>query len=147
PNANIDRTRRQLYSLNLLPDDMGGDTQFIETSAATGQGIDDLLTAILLESELNLADELQADPDRPATGSCLEAYMTADEGVMATVLIQQGTLRRGDIVLCGSSYGRVRAMYSDVGKPITQAGPSTPVRITGLDSVPTPTTRSTSSRS
>src|SRR6185312_3749934 len=85
---------------------------------------------------INLADELQADPDRPATGTCLEAYMTADEGVMATVLIQQGTLKRGDIVLCGSAYGRVRAMYNDVGKPISQAGPSTPVRITGLNRVP-----------
>jgi translation initiation factor IF-2 len=136
PNANVDRTRRQLYSLNLLPDDMGGDTQFVETSATTGEGIDDLLTAILLEAELNLADKLQADPDRPATGTCLEAYMSADEGVMATVLIQQGTLRRGDIVLCGSSFGRVRAMYDDLGRPIKEAGPSTPVRITGLGEVP-----------
>jgi len=136
PNANLDRTRRQLYSLNLLPDDMGGDTQFVETSAATGQGIDDLLTAILLESELNLADELRADPDRPATGTCLEAYMSADEGVMATVLVQQGTLKRGDIVLCGSTFGRVRAMYSDLGKPSDEAHPSTPVRITGLNEVP-----------
>ena len=136
PNADIDRTRRQLYSLNLLPDNMGGDTQFVETSATTGQGIDDLLNAILIEAELNLADELQADPDRPATGTCLEAYMTADEGVMATVLIQQGTLRRGDIVLCGSSFGRVRAMYDDLGRPIKEAGPSTPVRFTGLGEVP-----------
>ncbi|HEY3787888.1 MAG TPA: translation initiation factor IF-2, partial [Urbifossiella sp.] len=136
PNANVDRTRRQLYSLNLLPDDMGGDTQFVETSAVTGQGIDDLLTAILLEAELNLADELQADPDRPATGSCLEAYMTADEGVMATVLVQQGTLERGDIILCGSTFGRVRAMYDDLGHPTDHAGPSTPVRITGLSEVP-----------
>jgi translation initiation factor IF-2 len=136
PNANVDRTRRQLYSLNLLPDDMGGDTQFVETSAVTGQGIDDLLTAILLEAELNLAEELRADPDRPATGTCLEAYMSADEGVMATMLVQQGTLNRGDIVLCGSTYGRVRAMYDDMGRPIRSAGPSTPVRITGLDEVP-----------
>lgn len=136
PNANVDRTRRQLYSLNLLPDDMGGDTQFVETSAATGQGIDDLLTAILLEAELNLGEELRADPDRPATGSCLEAYMTSDEGVMATVLVQQGTLNRGDIVLCGSTFGRVRAMYSDLGHAVSEAGPSTPVRITGLNEVP-----------
>jgi translation initiation factor IF-2 len=136
PNANVDRTRRQLYGLNLLPDDMGGDTQFVETSAATGQGIDDLLTAILLEAELNLADELQADPDRPAAGTCLEAYMSADEGVMATVLVQQGTLERGDILLCGSTFGRVRAMYNDLGRPVQTAGPSTPVRITGLAEVP-----------
>ena len=136
PNANLDKTRRQLYTLELLPDDMGGDTQFVETSAVTGQGIDDLLTAILLEAELNLADELQADPDRPATGTCLEAYMSGDEGVMATFLIQQGTLKRGDIVLCGATYGRIRAMYSDLGMPITEAGPSTPVRVTGLSDVP-----------
>src|SRR5205807_234679 len=99
PNANIDRTRRQLYNLNLLPDDMGGDIQFVETSAVTGVGVDKLLDAISLEAEVNLADELQADPDRPATGTCLEAYMTADEGVMATVLVQQGTLNVGDILL------------------------------------------------
>ena len=78
-------------------------------------------------------EDWKADPDRPAAGTCLEAYMTADEGVMATVLIQQGTLNRGDIVLCGSTFGRVRAMYNDIGKPIKEAGPSTPVRITGLD--------------
>ena len=136
PNANLDKTRRQLYSLNLLPDDMGGDTQFVETSAITGQGIDDLLTAILLEAELNLGEELQADPDRAATGTCLEAYMTADEGVMATVLVRQGTLKQGDIVLCGSTFGRARAMYSDLGHPVGEAGPSTPVRITGLADVP-----------
>lgn len=136
PNADVDKTRRQLYGLNLLPDDMGGDTQFVETSAMTGQGIDDLLTAILLEAELNLADDLQADPDRPATGTCLEAYMSADEGVMATFLVQQGTLKRGDIVLCGSTFGRIRAMYSDMGRAIKEAGPSTPVRITGLSEVP-----------
>lgn len=136
PNANIERTRRQLYQLELLPDNMGGDTQFVECSALTGQGIDDLLTAISIEAELNLAEKLQADPDRPATGTCLEAYMSSDEGVMATLLVQQGTLKVGDIVLCGATYGRVRAMYNDLGQPITEAGPSTPVRITGLDRVP-----------
>jgi translation initiation factor IF-2 len=136
PNANVDRTRRQLYQENLLPDDMGGDIQFVETSAITGQGVDALLTAISLEAEVNLADELQADPDRPATGTCLEAYMSGEEGVMATVLVQQGTLKVGDILLCGANYGRVRAMYSDLGKPIEEAGPSTPVRITGLGGVP-----------
>lgn len=136
PNANIDRTRRQLYQLELLPDDMGGDIQFVETSALTGKGIDALLTAISLEAEVNLADDLQADPDRPAFGTCLEAYKNEEEGVMATVLVQQGTLKKGDIVLCGSSVGRVRAMYNDMGKPGTEAGPSTPVRITGFGAVP-----------
>jgi translation initiation factor IF-2 len=136
PNANIERTRRQLYTLELLPDNMGGDTQFVETSAITGQGIDDLLTAISLEAEFNIRDKLQADPDRPAFGTCLEAYMSGEEGVMATVLVQQGTLAVGDTILCGSAYGRVRAMYDDMGKPAEQAGPSTPVRITGLGRVP-----------
>ena len=133
PNANVERTRRQLYNEGLLPDDMGGDVQFVETSAATGDGIAELLDTIVLVAEVA---ELKADPDRPAAGSCLEAYMTSDEGVMATLLIQQGTLKRGDVVLCGSTYGRVRAMYNDLGRPIEQAGPSTPVRITGLDRVP-----------
>ncbi|QEG32407.1 Translation initiation factor IF-2 [Gemmata obscuriglobus] len=136
PNANVERTKRQLYNLNLLPDNMGGDIQFVETSALTGQGIDDLLTAISLEAEFNLADDLKADPDRPAFGTCLEGYMTAGEGVNATVLVQQGTLRPGDIVLCGANYGRVRTMYNDHGVAIEEAGPSTPVRITGLGGVP-----------
>ncbi len=136
PNANIDRTRRQLYGLELLPDNMGGDIQFVETSAVTGQGIDELLTAISLEAEFNLAEKLQADPDRAATGTCLEAYMTADEGVTTTLLVQQGTLHVGDIVLCGATFGRVRAMYNDLGRPIDEAGPSAPVRITGLGAVP-----------
>jgi translation initiation factor IF-2 len=133
PNANLDRTKRQLYTEGLIPDDMGGDVQFVETSAVTGQGISDLLDTIVLVAEV---EELTADPDRRAAGTCLEAYMTADEGVMATLLIQQGTLKKGDIVLCGSTYGRVRAMYNDLGRPIKQAGPSTPVRITGLGAVP-----------
>jgi translation initiation factor IF-2 len=133
PNANVERTRRQLMQEGLIPDDMGGDVQFIETSAITGQGITDLLDTIVLVAEV---EELTADPDRRAAGSCLEAYMTADEGVMATLLIQQGTLKRGDIVLCGSTYGRVRAMYNDMGRAIKEAGPSTPVRITGLGAVP-----------
>lgn len=136
PNANIDRTRRQLYNLELLPDDMGGDIQFIETSAVTGQGIDDLLSAILIEAEINIADDLQADPDRPAFGTCLEGYMSGEEGVMATVLVQQGTLKLGDIVLCGANYGRVRSMQNDMGVAIEEAGPSTPVLITGLGGVP-----------
>jgi translation initiation factor IF-2 len=133
PNANVERTRRQLYQEGLVPDNMGGDVIFVETSAVTGQGISDLLDAIILVAEV---EEWKADPDRPAAGTCLEAYMSADEGVLATLLIQQGTLHRGDIVLCGSAYGRVRAMYNDLGQPIQQAGPSMPVRITGLNRVP-----------
>jgi translation initiation factor IF-2 len=133
PNANIDKTRRQLYQLNLLPDNMGGDVPFVETSAITGQGIGELLDAIAVIAELA---EYKADPSHPASGTCLEAYLDADHGVMATLLVQQGTLHKGDVILCGSSHGRVRAMFDDLGQPIEEAGPSMPVKIFGLDPVP-----------
>ncbi|VTR97878.1 translation initiation factor IF-2 [Tuwongella immobilis] len=133
PNANIKKTEQQLYGLGVLPDNMGGDTPFVYTSATTGKGIDDLLEQILLVAELK---ELRANPHRQAAGVCLEAHLSGDEGVMATLLIQSGTLRRGEIILCGAAYGRVRAMYDDLGNLIKEAGPSTPVRITGLDDVP-----------
>src|SRR5262249_43351239 len=125
--------RQQLYGLGVLPDNMGGDPPFVETSAATGKGIDELLEAISLVAELK---ELKANPNRPAHGTCLEAYLSEGEGVLATLLVQDGTLRRGDVVLCGASYGRVRNMYNDMGRPIQEAGPSVPVKITGLDEVP-----------
>jgi translation initiation factor IF-2 len=133
PNANITKTRQQLYSLEVLPDTMGGETPFVETSAETGQGIPELLDQISVVAELR---ELKANPNKPAGGTCIEAHLEGDEGVFATLLVQQGTLLKGDVVLCGASYGRVRAMYSDLGKPIEEAGPSVPVRITGLDEVP-----------
>ncbi len=133
PNANVTKTRQQLYSLGVLPDNMGGDVPFVETSAVTGQGIDELLEAILLVAELK---ELRANPDKSAQGTCLEAHLRGDEGVFATLLVRAGTLRRGDIVICGAAYGRVRAMYNDLGQPINEAGPSVPARITGLDEVP-----------
>src|SRR5262249_52881909 len=127
PSANINKTRQQLYSLNVLPDNMGGDTPFIETSAATGKGIDELLEAISLVAELK---EVKATPDKPGRGTCLEAMLSEGEGVLATLLVQQGTLRRHDVILCGATYGRVRQMYNDQGQPIHDAGPSVPVRIT-----------------
>ncbi|MFO0937992.1 MAG: translation initiation factor IF-2 [Gemmataceae bacterium] len=133
PNANLDKTRRQLYSLNLLPDDMGGDTPFVETSAVTGQGVAELLESVLLVAELA---DLKADPSHPASGTCLEAYQDSEEGVKATLIVQQGTLRKGDVILCGATFGRVRMMYNDMGKAVEEAGPSTPVKITGLDEVP-----------
>ncbi|QEL14543.1 translation initiation factor IF-2 [Limnoglobus roseus] len=135
PNANVDKTRRQLYQLELLPDNMGGDVPFVETSATTGQGISELLEQVLLVAEL--ADPpLKADPQHPGSGTCLEAYQDSDEGVKATLIVQQGTLHKGDILLCGSTFGRVRAMYNDMGVQIDEAGPSTPVKVTGLDEVP-----------
>jgi translation initiation factor IF-2 len=133
PNANVTRTRQQLYGLEVLPDNMGGDSPFVETSAATGKGIDELLENLSLVAELR---ELKANPHRPARGTCLEAMLSEGEGVFATLLVQDGTLHKGDVVLCGATYGRVRALYSDLGQHIAEAGPSVPVRITGLDEVP-----------
>jgi translation initiation factor IF-2 len=133
PHANINKARQQLYGLNVLPDNMGGDSPFVETSAVTGKGIDELLESLSLVAELK---ELKANPNKPGDGRCLEANLSEGEGVFATLLVQNGTLHRGDVILCGASYGRVRAMYDDLGRPIQEAGPSVPVRITGLDEVP-----------
>ena len=133
PSANVLRTRQQLYGLNVLPDNMGGDTPFVETSAATGKGIDELLDQLAVVAELK---ELKANPKKHAKGTCLEAMLTEGEGVFATLLIRDGTLHRGDVLLCGAASGRVRAIYNDMGNPIAEAGPSVPVRVTGLDIVP-----------
>jgi translation initiation factor IF-2 len=134
PNANLNKTRQQLYSLSLLPDNMGGDTPFVETSGTTGKGIDELLDMLSLVAETML--ELKANPKKPAVGTCLEAMLSEGQGVLATLLVQNGTLRQGDVILCGAAYGKVRAMIDDLGRPIDEAGPSVPVRITGLDQVP-----------
>jgi translation initiation factor IF-2 len=133
PNANLNKTRQQLYSLGVLPDNMGGDVPFIETSAAKGTGIAELLEAILIVAELK---ELKANPSKHGRGTCLESHMSGDEGVQATLLVSDGTLHKGDIVICGPAFGRVRAMYNDLGNPIEVAPPGTPVRITGLDTCP-----------
>ncbi len=134
PNANINKTRQQLYSLELIPDNMGGDIPFVETSAATGKGIDELLEQISVVAETLL--QLKANPNRPGQGTCLEAMLSEGEGVGATLIVQNGTLRRGDVIVCGATSGRVRAMYDDMGRPIEEAGPSVPAQITGLNAVP-----------
>ncbi|HEY7315372.1 MAG TPA: translation initiation factor IF-2 [Gemmataceae bacterium] len=133
PNANIRKTEQQLYGLNLIPDNMGGDVPFVHTSASTGKGIDDLLENLSVVAELK---ELKANPNKPASGTCLEANVSEEEGVFSTLLVRDGTLRKGDIIVCGPSHGRVRAMYDDLGRHIDEAGPSVPVRITGLDQAP-----------
>jgi translation initiation factor IF-2 len=133
PNANVNKTRQQLYSLGILPDNMGGDAPFVEMSAAKGQGIDLLLETISLMADLK---ELKANPDKPAGGVCLEAMLSEGEGVLATLLVRDGTLHQGDVLVCGAAYGRVRAMYEDMGHASLEAGPSVPVRIAGLDQVP-----------
>ena len=112
---------------------MGGDVPFVQTSAATGKGIDELLETLSLVAELK---ELEGQPEQAGQRHLPGSALSEGEGVFATLLVQDGTLQRGDVVLCGAAYGRVRAMYDDLGRPIEEAGPSVPVRITGLDEVP-----------
>lgn len=135
PGANVQRAYEQLAANGLLPSEWGGDTEVVKTSAATGEGIDTLLETLLTVAELH---EYKADPERPARGTCLEAELQEERGVVAKLLVRSGTLRTGDVVVCGATYGRVKAMY-DTLKPRQKhedAGPSTPVNVTGLDAAP-----------
>jgi translation initiation factor IF-2 len=133
PEANPDRVKRDLANLGLLPEEWGGDTIFVETSAMTRQGLDRLVEMLSLQAEMQ---ELKANPDAPATGVVLEAEITQGRGVVATLLVQNGTLRVGDILLCGPGFGRIRAVFDDQGRALTEAGPSMPVGVTGLSEVP-----------
>jgi translation initiation factor IF-2 len=132
-NANPDRVKRQLADIGLAPDDWGGDTFIVPVSAKKRLGIDDLLGAILLVAE---EADLQANPDRLAAGTIIESEVDPRRGTIATVLIQTGTLHVGDVVVVGTMYGRVRAMFDDKGKRIKEADPSTPAVIMGLPDVP-----------
>jgi translation initiation factor IF-2 len=132
--ANPDRVRQELSTrLGLLPEEWGGNVGMVDVSALTGDGIETLLERILLESEML---ELKADPNRPATGHMLEAKVSESRGVVATMLVIDGTLRRGDILLCSTGYGKVKLMYDENGRTIEEAGPGKPVRIVGLSNVP-----------
>jgi translation initiation factor IF-2 len=135
PGINSDRIMQELATNDLLPSQWGGDTELVRTSAMTGEGIDSLLETILTVADLH---EYVADPDRPATGVCLEAEVQQGRGVVAKVLVQKGTLRPGDVIVCGPAHGRVKAMYDTLNpyKKLKEAGPSVPVNITGLDSAP-----------
>jgi translation initiation factor IF-2 len=133
PEANPERVKQELVVEQVVPEEYGGDVPFISVSAKTGQGIDDLLENVLLQAEVL---ELKAAVDAPAKGLVIEARLDKGRGPVATILVQSGTLRRGDVVLAGSSYGRVRAMLDENGKPIQSAGPSMPVEIQGLTEVP-----------
>lgn len=133
PAADPDRVKQELVQREVIPDDWGGDTQFINVSAHTGEGIDALLEAVLLQSEML---ELQAAANIAARGSVIESRLDKGRGAVASLLVQAGTLRRGDIVLAGQNYGRVRAMFDHNGQPIDEAGPSVPVELLGLDGVP-----------
>ncbi|MDC0084465.1 translation initiation factor IF-2, partial [Oceanospirillaceae bacterium] len=131
--ADPDRVKTELSSREVVPEDWGGETQFIPVSAKTGEGIEALLDAVLLEAEVL---ELTAVPEAPAKGVVVEARLDKGRGSVATILIQNGTLKKGDIVLAGQQFGRVRAMLDENGKPITIAGPSIPVEILGLGGTP-----------
>jgi translation initiation factor IF-2 len=133
PEANPDRVKQELVGHEVVPEDYGGESPFIGVSAKTGAGIDDLLENVLLQAEVL---ELKAPKDAPAKGLVIEARLDRGRGPVATVLVQSGTLRKGDVVLAGSSWGRVRAMLDENGRPIDEAGPSIPVEIQGLQEVP-----------
>jgi len=133
PTANIDRVKQELSEHQLIPEDWGGSTIFCPVSAHTKEGIENLLEMVLLTAEVL---ELKANPKRKARGLVIEAQLDKGRGAVATVLVQKGTLRVGDPIACGSSYGKVRAMIDDNGRRVKEAGPSTPVEILGLNSVP-----------
>ena len=133
PNANVLRVRQQLASMGLQPEDWGGQTVFVETSATTKKGLDELVEMLSLEAELL---ELKANRNRLAEGTVLEARVSEGRGSTATVLVQNGTLHVGDAVLCGKTYGRVRAIYDDRGEETKEAGPSMPVTVLGLSEMP-----------
>ncbi|MFO0793161.1 MAG: translation initiation factor IF-2 [Candidatus Brocadiaceae bacterium] len=133
PGINPLRVKQQLASLDLAPEEWGGKTQFVETSAVSKRGIDTLLERLLLEAEIL---ELKANPKNPARGVVLEAHLSEGRGVVANVLIQDGTLRQGDVILCGKTFGRARLITTDRGKEIKEAGPSTPVSVSDFSEVP-----------
>ncbi|MGH3089499.1 MAG: translation initiation factor IF-2 [Rubrobacteraceae bacterium] len=133
PNANVDRTLGELSEKGLVPEVYGGETVTVQVSAKTGEGIEELLENILIVAEL---EELQANPNADASGFVVESERDPGRGPVATLLLNRGTLRRGDVVLAGSAYGRVRAMLDYTGKRVEEAGPATPVEILGLSGVP-----------
>jgi translation initiation factor IF-2 len=133
PEANLERLKSELVAEQVVPEDFGGESPFVGVSAKTGQGIEDLLEQVLLQAEVL---ELKAPLDAPAKGLVVEAKLDKGRGPVATVLVQAGTLKKGDIVLAGSSYGRVRAMIDEDGQATDSAGPSIPVEIQGLTEVP-----------
>ena len=133
PGANLERLKGELVAESVVPEDFGGDTPFVPVSAKTGEGIDNLLEQVLLQAEVL---ELRASKTSPAKGLVIEARLDKGRGPVATVLVQSGTLKRGDVVLAGSSFGRVRAMLDEDGKACAEAGPSIPVEIQGLTEVP-----------
>ena len=135
PTANPDKIKEQLTKYDLIPEEWGGDTVIVPISAKTGQGLNELLEMVLLTAEVL---ELKANPNRRAKGTVIEARLDKSRGPVATLLVQNGTLKQGDIVIAGTAVGRVRVMTNDKGRTVKTAGPSIPVEITGLADVPTP---------
>ena len=133
PDANPERVKQELIAESVVPEEYGGETMFVPVSAKTGQGIDALLDAILLQAEVL---ELTAPIEAPAKGLIIEARLDKGRGAVATLLVQSGTLRRGDTLLAGATFGRIRAMLDENGEPVEEAGPSIPVEILGLSDVP-----------
>ncbi|KAF9667003.1 hypothetical protein SADUNF_Sadunf16G0287700 [Salix dunnii] len=131
--ANPERVMQELSSIGLMPEDWGGDVPMVQISALKGENIDDLLETVMLVAELQ---ELKANPDRNAKGTVIEAGLDKSKGPVATFIIQNGTLKRGDVVVCGEAFGKVRALFADGGKRIDQVGPSIPVQVIGLNNVP-----------
>jgi translation initiation factor IF-2 len=133
PDAQPDRVRQQLADHGLIPEEWGGDTIYVNVSALKNQNIDGLLEQIAVSGDVL---ELRANPDKPASGTVIEARLDRNRGPMATILIQEGTLRVGDILVAGRTFGKVRAMLDDLGNSLEEAGPSTPIEVLGLDGVP-----------
>lgn len=133
PDINEQKVLQDLTAQNVLPAEWGGETEVVRVSALKGTGLDNLLETLLLTAELH---ELKANPNRPAIGVCLEGFRDEGRGSVAWLIVQKGTLRIGDAVICGKSYGYIRAMYDDTDQQIEEAPPSMPVKVTGLDSVP-----------
>jgi translation initiation factor IF-2 len=133
PEAQVERVKRQLSELGLMPAEWGGDTEFVEVSAKQKKGLDRLLEIILLVADLR---ELKANPDAPGSGTVLESRVDKGRGPVATILIQNGTLKASDFFICGAVFGKVRAMFDDHGRTLKEAGPSTPVEVLGLQGVP-----------
>ncbi len=133
PNANPDRVKNQLAELELVPDDWGGSTIVVPVSAKQKVGIDDLLASILLVAD---SSDIRANPQGKVIGTVIEAELDKAKGVVATLLVQNGTLKNGNVVVAGTSQGRLKAMFDYRGKPVQKAGPSMPVSVLGLGDVP-----------
>jgi translation initiation factor IF-2 len=132
-DADPERVKNELAQKNVIPEDWGGDTQFVKVSAHTGEGIDSLLDSVLLQAEVL---ELKASKAGPAKGVVIESSLEKGRGAVATVLVQEGTLKLGDALLAGREYGRVRAMFNEIGNPVNEAGPAVPVQVLGLSGTP-----------